>query len=83
MNRLSLFERLHPELRSTLDKELADYPSVGYLFNTLKAAEFYSDLTIEDVRSLTTYGNINCMQMSPWDWRYGDVFFTEKKYAEE
>ena len=82
MTRLSLFERLHPELRSKLDKELVNYPSVKYLFDKLKATEFYSDLTIEDVRSLTTFGDINCMQMSPWDWRYGDVFFTEEKYAE-
>ena len=83
MTRLSLFERLHPELRSTLDKELEQYSCVQYLLDKLKETEFYSDLTIGDIRTLTTYGDINSMKMSTWDWRFGAVFFIEKEYAEE
>lgn len=82
MPRLTLFERLRPELKEVLDEQALKYQSVELLYNVLKAKTFYEDLTIENIRNLTTFADINSMKLSTWDWRYGDAFFIEKTDSE-
>jgi hypothetical protein len=82
MPRLTLFERLRPELKEVLDEQALEYLTVESLYTVLKSNTFYADLTIENIRSLTTFADINCMKLSTWDWRYGDAFFIEKTEVE-
>jgi hypothetical protein len=82
MPRLTLFERLRPELKEVLDAELPNFTSVERLYEVLQKNVFYEDLTIDNVRSITIFANMNCARLSTWDWRYGDAFFIEKTEAE-
>ncbi len=82
MPRLTLFERLRPELKEILDEQALKYQTVVSLYTILKSHTFYEDLTIENIRSLTTFADINSMKLSTWDWRYGDAFFIEKTDSE-
>ena len=82
MPRLTLFERLRPELKEVLDEQALEYLTVESLYTVLKSNTFYADLTIDNIRSLTTFADINSMKLSTWDWRYGDAFFIEKTDSE-
>ena len=82
MTRLTLFERLRPELKEVLDEQALEYLTVESLYAVLKSNTFYADLTIDNIRSLTTFADINSMKLSTWDWRYGDAFFIEKTETE-
>lgn len=82
MSRLTLFERLRPEIKSELDRHLPEYTTVERLYEKLKKQTFYEDLTIATIRTITTFADINPGKLSSWDWRYGDAFFIEKTEAE-
>ena len=73
MSRLTIYERLKPEVKEALLKNRQEYKtSVDYIIEKLNSTTFYSDLTISDVSSLHTFSNIELIKVSAWDFKYGD-----------
>jgi hypothetical protein len=81
MSRLTIYERLKPEVKEALLGNRQEYEtSVDYIIKKLNSTTFYSDLTISDVSSLYTFSNIELIKVSAWDFKYGDNILIDKRY---
>ncbi len=74
MSRLTIYERLRPEIKEALhSEENAKYQvSIDHIVEALSSTTFYSDLKISDVSSLYTFSNLEIVRVSAWDFKYGD-----------
>ena len=82
MTRLTVYERLKPEIKEALhSKENEKYKgSVDRIVEALSSTTFYSDLKISDVSSLYTFSNLELIKVSAWDFKYGDNILISKDY---
>ena len=53
-----LYDKLKPHIKDKLKENAKEYESVNWLFDKLKQKDNYSDLTIDDIRSLCTFGDV-------------------------
>jgi len=53
-----LYDKLKPHIKDKLEENAKEYESVNWLFDKLKQKNNYSDLTIDDIRSLCTFGDV-------------------------
>ncbi|MBC8398530.1 MAG: hypothetical protein H8E16_15720 [Flavobacteriales bacterium] len=81
MNRLTIYERLKPEVKEALLSNMAEYEhTITNIIEKLGSTTFYSDLSIGDVSSLYTFSDIELIKVSAWDFKYGDNILTSKDY---
>ena len=81
MSRLTIYERLRPEIKEALhSSENDNYKScIDSIVEALSSTTFYSELKISDVSSLYTFSNIELIRVSAWDFKYGDnILITEQ-----
>jgi len=80
MARLTIYERLKPEIKQALASQEKKYStSVRSIITTLSSTKFYSDLKICDVSSLYTFADIELHKVSAWDFKYGDNILISEK----
>jgi hypothetical protein len=74
MSRLTIYERLKPEIKEALHSSANDNykASIDSIVEALSSTIFYSDLKISDVSSLYTFSNLEIVRISAWDFKYGD-----------
>jgi len=53
-----LYDKLKPHIKDKLKENAKEYKSVKWLFDKLKQKDNYSELTIDDIRSLCTFGDV-------------------------
>jgi len=53
-----LYDKLKPHIKDKLKENAEEYKSVNWLFDKLKQKDNYSELTIDDIRSLCTFGDV-------------------------
>lgn len=82
MSRLTLYQRLKPEIKEALhSSENNKYKSsIDSIVEAFSSTTFYSDLKISDVSSLYTFSNIELLRVSAWDFKYGDNILISKDY---
>jgi hypothetical protein len=82
MNRLTVYERLKPEIKEALHSSENDKykASIDNIVEALSNTTFYSDLKISDVSSLYTFSNLELIKVSAWDFKYGDNILISKDY---
>ncbi len=81
MNRLTIYERLKPEVKTALLSNMAQYEfTVTSIIEKLGSTTFYSDLSIGDISSIYTFSDIDLIKASVWDFKYGDNILTSKDY---
>ena len=81
MARLTLFERLKPEVKEALLSNMVDYEStITSIIETLSNETFYSNLKISDISSLYTFSDLELIKVSTWDFKYGDNILISKDY---
>ena len=69
----NLYNRLKPELKEKLLLNLKIYPSIiEKIIKALKYKDFYNELTIEEVKDLCTYCNLDWNKI---DWKWGEDMF--------
>lgn len=78
MERLTLFQRLKPEVKRELDKNLEKYKSVEWLYEDLKKNSRYRGLTLDQVDALYVFSGIDYNKTSMFDLRWGDNLFIEQ-----
>jgi len=79
--RLTLYERLKPEVKEALLSNMVDYEStITSIIESLSNETFYSNLKISDISSLYTFSDIELIKVSAWDFKYGDNILIEKDY---
>ncbi len=82
MKRLTIYERLKPEIKEALHSSENDKykASIDGIVEALSSTTFYSDLKISDVSSLYTFSNVELFKVSAWDFKYGDNILITKDY---
>ena len=81
--RLTLFERLKPEVKAKLDKNKEKYAvSIDLIYKSLKEKVFYRDLTIDDIHNIYTFTDTTMARISSWDLAFGENLFEEFNYKE-
>ena len=82
MSRLTIYERLKPEIKEALHSSENDKykASIEAIVKTLSSTTFYSDLKISDISTLYTFSNIELLRVSAWDIKYGDNILISKDY---
>jgi len=79
MTRLTLYQRLKPEVKDALLSNMANYEgTITSIIETLSNEKFYSNLKISDISSLYTFSDIELIKVSAWDFKYGDNILTSK-----
>ncbi len=53
-----IYDKLKPHIKAKLKENAKEYESVNWLFDKLKQKNNYSDLTIDELRSVCTFGNV-------------------------
>ena len=81
MTRLTLYQRLKPEVRGALLSNMVDYEgTITSIIEKLSNETFYSNLKISDISSLYTFSDIELIKVSAWDFKYGDNILISKDY---
>ena len=81
MNRLTIYERLKPEVKEALLANTVNYESsVLSVVETLSNEYFYSNLKISDISTLYTFSYIELLRVTAWDFKYGDNILISKDY---
>ena len=53
-----IYDRLKPHIKAKMKENAKEYESVNWLIDKLKTKDNYSDLTIEQIRSICTFGDV-------------------------
>ena len=64
----TLYDQLKPEIKAKLEANYAEgyVTSIESIFKQLKTKDRYSELTIDDVRTLNTFSNSELYQPLKW-----------------
>ena len=77
-NMKTLFDKLKPHIKDKLDAQAKKYVSISYIYDNLKTKSRYSDLTIDDIKTIHTFADVWCRDVDGLDLMYGDHLFNEK-----
>ena len=70
---MTLYDKLKPEIKAKLEANYEEYSTaVGYISNKLKQTSLYSDLKIDDIRTICTFGDVWHYDLTQSDLLYGD-----------
>ena len=74
----TLYDRLKPELLVNLNSNEPEYAdSVARVTKLLIDNKYYSDLTIGEVESITTFCEVNMSYVSMFMYRFGEHLFVK------
>ena len=68
----TIYDKLQPEVKSELQASARKYDSAKRLKYTLMSKTMWYELTIDDMRELLSYGNINSWELNSYSFMYGD-----------
>ena len=73
----TLYDKLKPEIKAKLEANYAEgyVTSIESIFKQLKTTNRYSELTIDEVRTLNTFSNSELYRTTQMDLMYGDHLF--------
>jgi hypothetical protein len=69
---MTLYDQLKPEIKAKLEENYKEYKTVGFIFDKLQKNNHYSDLTIDDVKTICTFGEVWHYDLTQSDLLYGD-----------
>ena len=53
-----IYDNLKPNIKAKMKENAEEYKSVSWLIDKLKQKDNYSDLTIDEIRSICTFGDV-------------------------
>lgn len=53
-----IYDKLKPHIKARMKENAKEYKSVNWLLDKLKEKHNYSDLTIDDVKSICTFSDV-------------------------
>jgi len=68
----TIYDKLLPGVKSALQGSAREYDSAKRLKYTLMSKTMWYELTIDDMRELLSYGNINSWELNSYSFMYGD-----------
>ena len=74
-----IYEQLKPEIQNSIQKDLEKYPaSTRILIDSLELHSFWSELTIDEVRTIVNHSHLSFVQISINDILWGDKFLANE-----
>ena len=67
-----IYDNLKPNIKAKMKENAEEYKSVSWLIDKLKQKDNYSDLTIEELRSICTFGDVWYHDLTQRDIIWGD-----------
>ena len=71
----TIYQRLKPKLKKTLDESAKNYDSAKRLKYKLMSSALYHELTLSEVSSLMCYADVYTYETDSADVLYGKIFF--------
>lgn len=75
----NLFQQLKSKYQKRLLSQQEKYSSVHTLIIKFESKTLWTDLTIGDFNSFCTWANVNTLECSIFDIKYGDRFIKKTK----
>lgn len=75
----NLFQQLKSKYQKRLLSEADKYNSVDRLIAKFKNKLLWTDITISEFNSFCTWANVNILECSLFDVKYGDKFLKKTK----
>ena len=70
---MTLYDKLKPEIRAKLEENYKEYShSVGYISKKLKNTTRYSELKVDDIKTICTFGDVWHYDLTQAELLYGD-----------
>ena len=73
-----LYDKLKPHIKAKMIENSKKYESVDWLIDKLKNKDRYSQLTIDDVRGICTFGDVWYNDIPQLELMYGDWLINDK-----
>jgi len=67
-----LYDKLKPHIKAKMQENAEEYESVNWLLDKLKNKDNYSDLTIDELRSVCTFGDVWYHDLTQKELIWGD-----------
>ena len=75
-----IYEQLKPEIKESIKKDREKYPVVtDILLDSLKLHLFWSELTIDEVRTIVNHSHLSFVEISINDILWGDKFLLNEE----
>ena len=75
-----LYDKLKPEIQESINKDLEKYPvTTDILLDSLKLHSFWSELTVDEVRTIINHSHISFARISMNDILWGDKFLINEE----
>ena len=74
---MTLYDKLKPHIKDKLDAQADKYISIGLIYDKLKNKNHYTELTIDDIRTIHTFTDIWYKDIDSLDLIYGDHLFNQ------
>ena len=68
----TIYDKLQPEVKTALQGSARKYDSAKRLKYTLMSKTMWYELTIDDMRELISYGELNSWELNSYSFMYGD-----------
>ena len=76
----NLYDKLKPEIKESIKKDLERYPvTTDMLLDSLKLHSFWSELTVDEVRTIINHSHLSFVEISMNDVLWGDKFLINEK----
>ena len=70
---MTLYDKLKPEIKAKLEASYEEYSTaVGYISDKLKNTERYSELKVDDIKTICTFGDVWHYDLTQAEILYGD-----------
>jgi hypothetical protein len=73
----TIYQRLKPKLKKTLDESARNYDSAKRLKYKLMSSSLYHELTLSEVSSLMCYADVYTHEADGQDVLYGKIFLNK------
>ena len=71
----TIYNRLKPDILVSINKDEQEFPyTTKALIKTLKAAKYWDDLTVSDIRAVVIHSHISIVEIDQVDILWGDKF---------
>ena len=75
-----LYDKLKPEIKESIKKDLEKYPvTTDMLLDSLKLHSFWSELTVDEVRTIINHSHMSFVKISMNDVLWGDKFLIDEE----
>ena len=75
-----IYEKLKPEIQNSIQEDLEKFPvTTDRLIDSLKLHSFWSELTVDEVRTIINHSHLSFVEISINDILWGDKFLLNEE----